>query len=161
MITIKKLENYEEVDKFFLEDPALVYMGLSDEEITQLYTEKEFQIDTFHNFLKVYDNEELIGILKFEWFSPIAISIHLYIHSWHQHKNKFIATRKPIGEYFKKHYPFLTKALCFVPEPCEHVHRALPKLGFIEEGRIKNSASWRQETVDVRVYGFDTREVDI
>jgi RimJ/RimL family protein N-acetyltransferase len=100
----------------------------------------------------VYEDGKLIALNKFEYFTRQAINVHFYLSSGYQGTGK-------LGEIFnfmKKHYEEntdLLKVLFMVPSTCIHVHKAAEKHGLKKEGHLTQCYEWRQEVVDIIIYG--------
>ncbi len=41
-----------------------------------------------------------------------------------------------------------------VPSSCDQVHDFAPKWGWVQEGRITNCYKWREQVVDIVIYGL-------
>ena len=151
MYTLSPL-SAEDVASFFLHDPKLALLALPDEDLHTLKVEGKFYLDSDAYAEGVYEDGEMVGVLRWNMFTDIVINIHFYLNSKHhgtgKSKDVHASILKWVGESGR-----VRRIVVFSPSPCEHVHRALLGAGFEQEGRIKESMRWRQQVVDMLIYG--------
>jgi len=149
----------EIVSQFFLSDPKLVCLGLPDDEMTTLFQTGQYPCEDT-NIAGVYENDRLIALHKFEYFTAHAINVHFYLNS------ELHGTDK-LGQifYFMKNHleqnTNLMKVLFMVPSSCIHVQKAAEKFGLVKEGHITNVFVWRQEPCDIIIYGHDLERGEV
>jgi predicted GNAT family acetyltransferase len=154
MIILKTLTK-ERLTQFFLDDPKLICFGLSDDYIVNLYENKEYSLSENSKYLGFYDNNTLVGILKYELFTNIAICVHPYLSSKLHGKGKGQEIGMVTYNFIKEAYPTLTKILVICPESCPKVHAAVERFGMKLEGQLKDTIIWRKQTEDLRIYGMN------
>lgn len=141
----------EQLTQFFLEDPALVCLALGDEEIYHLHTKQEYPVNTFSRYTGVIENNQIIAIVRTEWFTPNATTIHIYVasrfHDTAKVQEIMVAIRQEL-----KNVPQLKKIIIMTPASCEHVSKYAMRYGFKEEGRITDCIMWRQQLDDIRIF---------
>jgi RimJ/RimL family protein N-acetyltransferase len=139
----------EQVTKFFLADPALCYLGLSDDDLVSLYENKCLHpINSTVVFKGFYDDGTLVSVLKYEWFTYETVNIHFYISTHLQRKGMSKVIGELICKYFKDSVG-AKKIIILIPHTCVHTLGATEKFGMIEEGRLTKSLTWRKELVDI------------
>jgi len=151
--------NEAQATEFFLNDPKLCYMGLSDMDMYELYYDKIYTFSPISCYQGVYRDDELIGMLRYEYFSEVAVVVHIYISAAKQGKGLNPEINKAVHKHLSEHTQAM-KLITTVPEPCVHVQKAIAKLGFTYEGRVTDSYVWRQKTVDLLYYGCKLERED-
>jgi hypothetical protein len=140
----------EEVTDFFLSDPKLICLGMADDEMIILHETGQYPCENT-NIEGVYDNEELIALNKFEYFTRNTINMHFYLKSSLHGSGKL----DEIFKFMKTHYEQntdLIKVLFMVPSVCESVHWVAQKYGFKQEGYITKCFTWRKQLTDIVIY---------
>lgn len=153
MLEIRNVTKQEIID-FFISDPRLCEMGLSDVEIVTLQETREYLIKPNSTYHGVYDGDRLLAVSKSEWFTNETLCFHLYVtricSSEYRAKDIHNLIINTIKEFNK-----ISKVICMVPSTCRHVSMAVISWGWELEGRIKNSITWRHKLVDVLIYSLD------
>ncbi len=144
----------QQATEFFINDPALAYMGLSDNCMNELYYNKKYIFSPNSRYMGVFNEENMVGLFKYEAFSEVAIVGHMYVAYSFQKKGNNPAIWKTVHDYLVKNTEIL-KVITAVPEPCTHVQKAGEKIGFVLEGTIKKACVWRKEIVDLLFYSND------
>lgn len=147
----------ETISEFFLSDPTLAYQSLHDHKLIDLHEKREYTKHEIAHFLGVYCGEELVFILNYTYFSDIAINIHVYLKTKYQHTPMYLSIQKALRKYFLENTQVI-KIIAMSPKPCKHVQKTCELYGFKLEGEIKNALTWRQEVVDLLIYGLMLRE---
>lgn len=137
-----------------MSDPKLAYLSLSDEELYQLHKTGEYPIEDTSLYTGLAEDDKLVAILKWEWFSSVALNMHLYLRSELHHTGLLGRIYAFLYGHFKENTN-IQKLLFMVPESCEHVHGAAKKYNLVQEGRIKKCCKWRNELNDVLIYSID------
>ncbi len=144
----------DEATIFFFSDPSLAFMGLSDEELALMYTTKLYLLDDTSHYLAVRDDKNiLVCIVKYDWFTTHCVNLHMYI-STKFHGTEEVRKITEIIEQYGKDHPKMLKAVLMVPSSCDQVHDFAPKWGWVQEGRITNCYKWREQVVDIVIYGL-------
>jgi len=151
MYTLSPLSE-EDVASFFLLDPKLALLALPDEDLHTLKVEGKFYLDSDAYAEGVYEDGEMVGVLRWNMFTDIVINMHLYLNSRHHGNGTFKDVHVSILDWAKESGR-VKRIVVFSPSPCEHIHRAMLGVGFEQEGRIKESMMWRQQVVDMLIYG--------
>lgn len=144
----------EEVQSFFNNDPRLCYIGLSDAEIAEMYHTGSYQISPHSNYIAMKYNDDIISVMKFEWFTPIAINCHMYLHSQLQNQDYSLHVTSEFKKYLTE-FCRASKALITCPSDCIHIQKYALKQGFVKEGHIKDATIWRTKLNDVLIYSLD------
>lgn len=144
--------NEEDVATFFLSDPKLALLGLPDEELHLLRTEQKFKLEGSCQAEGVYEDGELIGVLMWNMFTNMVINMHLYLSSHFHGSGKFKDVHGSIISWAKE-TPFLKRIVVFSPSTCIHIHKAMEGVGFELEGIMPSAIEWRQEVVDLFIFG--------
>lgn len=147
----------EKATEFFFSDPALVYLGLGDEEMYKLAKTRQYAFQDGCEYLGVYENDTLQCIIKYNWFTTHCINFHMYMRTNLHHSESLKNMARTIKAYFIENVP-VTKVMLVVPSTCTHVHKFVAKFGFKQEGLLTNSYQWRQEMVDLHIYGLTLRD---
>jgi hypothetical protein len=154
MFTIKEICN-SRIANFFLDDPTLANMGLSDEFLAELYYNKEYTPKDNSQFKGFYLGDDLVFVFKYEHFTPVCLNIHCYLSSKLQRSGAFNDIQKILRDWTKENYPNITKVICMTPSSCPHIEAACLKFGFKKEGHIEKSMMWRQKLVDILIFGLE------
>lgn len=144
----------KEISDFLINDPNLAYMGLPDTDLAHMYEHKEYVLHPGSFYIGIEKEDTLIGILKWEYFSDVAITVHPYISSKYQSKG----LAKEMAIFVKEHLMKNTevkKVLAFIMEPCEPAIRAVQACGFQKEGFISKCTKWRNELVGMYIFGTE------
>lgn len=144
----------KEVSDFIINDPVLICLGFSDSELVYMYEHKEYKLHKDSKYIGIKKDDDIIGILKWEYFTEHCISIHPYIASTFQGKG----LSKEIGNFISEHLMKNTdvkKAVAFIMEPCEAAIRAAKGFGFKLEGHITKCTYWRQKLTGIYIYGLE------
>jgi len=151
MYTLSPLSE-EDVASFFLLDPKLALLGLPDVDLHILRTERKFSLEGSCRAEGVYEDGEMVGILMWNMFTNMVINMHLYLNSVHHGTGKFKDVHTSLISWAKE-TPSLTRIVVFSPSTCPHIHTAMLGVGFELEGRMKEAIEWRQEIVDLLIFG--------
>ena len=143
----------EEASNFFLSDPKLVLLGLSDEEICELHKTNQYELQPDIHYITVRENDKILALVKYEYFSSVTISYHMYVASSEQDKSEMYAEMIPMLKNYIANELDIHKLIIIVPSTCLHTQAFALKAGYKEEGRLKNSFVWRQQIVDLIIYG--------
>lgn len=143
----------EEISDFLMNDPNLAYMGLPDTDLIYMYEHKEYMPHPGSMYIGIEKDDELIGILKWEYFSDVSITVHPYISSKHQNKGLAKEMAIFVKEQLMKDTK-VKKILAFIMEPCEPAIRAVKACGFRQEGFITKCTIWRNELVGIYIFGL-------
>lgn len=151
--------NVKEIDEniataFFLEDPALCYIALPDHDLVSLYQEKKWYKTNGSYLIGIYVEEELIFIMKYEFFTPIAVNVHFYLKSTLRNKGIFKDIQKLLKKWITNNTN-IRKILAMSPKSCEMIAHVCEKFGFVKEGHLKNSIIWRNKIDDLLIYGLN------
>lgn len=149
----------QQLDEFFFSDPKLVMLGLSDEEMHYMTTNKHYYMAPGSGYLGVNDPKsgQLIGVIKYEWFTNIAINFHMYIRSELHGTSDVTYVANEARNHFEAD-EWCRKVLLMVPSSCEHIMKFAPKHGFKKEGYITQCYFWRQQPVDLVIFGLNLKE---
>ncbi len=148
----------EQVTEFFLSDPALCFLGVSDYGLAELYEHKKYTRPPGTTVLGVGIGDDIALIINYTWFTEICINVHIYLHSQYHHTDMFSVLQQELKKYFLENTQ-VKKVISMSPSTCPHIHGACEKFGFVREGEIKNSMLWRQEIVDTVIYGLNLRNI--
>lgn len=150
--------NDKELTEFFLSEPQLVLLGMPDEEMIYLHEHKEFKCGAGSYFVEILgDNGESLGVIRWEFFTPISIVVHMFL----RHKYHHSTVLKDIYQFIYRHLLENTKVrkmIAFITSSCIHVVKAAEKLGFTKNGSIPNCLVWRNEVVGLDIYSVDIKE---
>jgi hypothetical protein len=152
-IQIKNISE-EEISKFFINDPQLVYLGLPDADLVSLFQEKKWYKSKLTNCVGVFDNNTLIFVFKYEFFTPVCLNGHFFMSSKYRHTGKFEEIVALLKDFVKTSYPQITKCIVMTPALCTHVPPTCQKFGFIQEGHIKECITWREQLTDLLIFGL-------
>ncbi len=145
----------QEASDFFFSDPKLALLGLSDEEMACMLRDGFYKLHDGSTYFKVIDSSgAILSIVKYEWFTTHCINFHMYIKSELHHTIAVKEITDLIAQYGRDH-PKMMKAIIMVPSSCGQVHTFAPKYGWKQEGRIKKCYKWREQIVDIVIYGLD------
>lgn len=144
----------EEMTTFFMNDPALCYLGLPDRVLHILYTEKKYPANPNSMYKGVYKEEVLIAIVRYELYTEISLDVHFYIATHLQHKGLALQIRDLCIAFCLNEHPQIIKIIATVPSSCEHVQRCLERFGMKLEGVVSQCIIWRQQLVDLMFYGL-------
>ena len=142
------------IDRFFKEDPQLAYLGLSDEELSGMFQDETYKMNNYSTYLSVQKDDKMVGLLKYEWFTTHCINFHMYIATNMRDKRSLLPISQAIKNYCVNEIDAM-KAILMVPSTCEHIHNFVERWGFKKEGVITDCYQWRQETVDLIIYGIN------
>lgn len=152
--------NITEADatKFFFNDPKLVLLGLADEEIAFMKRDLKYTFMEGSHYIGVQNTEtkELVAILRYEYFTTHTINIHMYISSKYHHTDVPRSVAECLKEYTVNELK-IYKVIIIVPSSCHHIHQFAPKHGFKLEGTLTNSFQWREQVVDLLIYGMSLK----
>lgn len=154
MFEIKDITN-EDIAKFFLEDPALAYMGLTDDFLVGLYYNRDYAPAENSLFKGFYLGEHLVFVFKYELFTPICLNIHCYLNSRLHHSGAFGDIQGMLKGWTRENYPDIKKVIAMTPEPCKHIEAVCLKFGFKKEGHLAKAMIWRKELVDLLIFGME------
>lgn len=158
MFEIKELTN-EQVGEFFINDPQLAYLGLSDEFLVGLYQDRVFDAGDLTTMKGVYSGDELVMIFKYEQFAQVTLNTHYYLKTSLQSTDMFSKIVDFLHRWVKETYPYITKILTMSPSTCIHVPPIVKKYGFVQEGCITNAIVWRKKIVDILIFGKPLEDV--
>lgn len=154
MFTIKEITN-EEAYQFFISEPALTWLGFSDDFIVQLYEHHMFDPGPYSNIRGIYLDDILIMVFKYEFYSKVALNTHYYLSRLLHKRGVFEKVVACLNTWIKEQYPSIKKILVMSPSACEHIPAIVKKYGFIEEARIKDVVVWRKEICDNVIYSLE------
>lgn len=141
--------------EFFLSDPRLAFLGISDEELHMLHTNKHYSfLDNSHYVGVLKDGKDLVSILRYEYFTPQSINQHMYINSNYHHTSVPHEVAQFLLNYAMNTLK-IYKIITLIPSNCPHALSFGLKHGFKKEGVITNCFQWRQQLVDLVIYGLD------
>jgi hypothetical protein len=147
----------EDIKQYFLDDPALCYQSLHDYKLVDLYERQEYKRYDEVSFIGAYLGEELVFLMNYTYFSDIAINMHVYLKTKYQHSPMYGEIQELLREYFLTNTKVI-KVIAMSPAPCTHVQKTCERYGFKLEGTLKNALTWRQEVVDLYIYGLMLKE---
>lgn len=139
---------------FFINDPTLCYLGLSDEQLSYMYEHKEYNPDPMSYYLGCWEGKKLLAVIKSEKFTENAVNSHIYMSSKLHHKKMTTKIKDLYVQYLIDNTE-MTKVLVMTPETCSHVIEPLNHWGFALEGVFTNAIVWRQKLVDLHIYATD------
>lgn len=154
----------EQMTEFFINDPALCYLGLSDLDLQRLYETKQYHPRENTKYLGLYTKDlqvvgdlqievnKLISLVCIELFTEQALTVHFYIPTDLQKKGLALEIQQFLFQYFLTTYPDIKKIITPVPSSCIHVQKSAEKFGMVVEGKITNCMKWRGEMVDLLFY---------
>jgi L-amino acid N-acyltransferase YncA len=119
---------------------------------------KEYELHKNSVYIGVKENCDIIAILKYERFTELALNIHIYTHTWLQHKGTMVGIRKTILDYCETQP--VNKLIIMAPEPCTQVIKAALRYGFKNEGQLTKVTMWRNQIVDLILFGYNLREAE-
>lgn len=144
-----------------LGNDQLAQISLTDAEL------EEFQAGTYDpvanpddNFLAIIDDHKVIAILKYEAFTPLAISCHMFIHPDYWGSKCSYKIIPAIENWFKKHTQ-IHKLIVMSPESCTHVHMTAAKNGFWLEGCLTGAMYWRGQVEALLIFSKFINRRDI
>ncbi len=147
----------QQITDFFLKDPNICYLGLPDEDLVDLYENKEYIPKENSIYKGVYDvDDTLLCIVKYELFTLVSISLHFYISSTIHRTQQSIRIRDLLYKHFCEETT-MDKVILMVPHTCVHVQKAATAFGMTLEGRLTNSVKWRNEMADILLYGLELK----
>jgi L-amino acid N-acyltransferase YncA len=148
----------EQITAFFMADPELCMQGLCDADLVHMHKHKEYELHKNSVYIGVKENCDIIAILKYERFTELALNIHIYTHTWLQHKGTMVGIRKTILDYCETQP--VNKLIIMAPEPCTQVIKAALRYGFKNEGQLTKVTMWRNQIVDLILFGYNLREAE-
>lgn len=154
MLEVRDITN-DVAAKFFLNDPKLAYLGCADDVLVKLYYTQDYEPQEMSQLKGIFDSGQLIMLMKYEFFTTVALNIHCYLSSSLQGRGYFGELVTFIIAWIKQEMPQVTKLLVMTPDPCSHIQAMANRYGFIKEGHLKNVVVWRQQTVDLIIYGME------
>lgn len=144
----------DDITNFFLNDPNVCYLGLDDNDLTTLYTEKVYNKHSNSNYYGVYnDLHVLMAIYKYEWFTTTTINAHLYLGTKYQKKRMPQKILEFLIKMSAEQLP-AKKVIILTPQACIHVIHSVEKCGFKLEGVLTDAIVWRKELVNLLIYGM-------
>jgi hypothetical protein len=148
----------EQIQDFFLKDPNVSFLGLTDDNLQSMYSQGKYLSGSHSCMLGIYEGEDLCAIFKWELFTPETINIHLFVGTkWHK-----TGQMSKIFYFMKNHLETKTsfkKVIAMVPSVCEHVWKPLEHFNFVREAHLTKCLVWRNELVDMFIYSINlTRE---
>lgn len=146
----------DDLDFFFLSDPKLVMLGVSDEEIHLMFTNGRYYMSPHSNYFGVRDDESIKLIVKYEWFTTHCINFHMYART-KDHGTGAAHKMVPVVKQYFSEIENARKAIMMVPSSCEHVLKFADKHGWVKEGCITNCYYWRQKPVDIVIMGLNLK----
>lgn len=156
MMIVKDVAPQEMTD-FFINDPALCYLGLPDLELHKLYETKQYHPRENSKYIGIYHKEKLISLVCIELFTELALTVHFYVPTILQKKGLALRIQKLLYTYFIETYPFIERIITPVPSACDHVQRCAERFGMKVEGTITKCMKWRNERVDLLMYALDLK----
>lgn len=144
----------KEISDFIVNDPQLIYLGFSDKQLVNIHETGKYELTPFAYYIGIESDNELVCVLKWEYFTEYCVSIHPYVASKYHGKGMLSKIYKFLWKHFTKQTE-VKKVIAFVPDNCEHTKRACEKHGFKKEGLISKAHVWRKELVGVTIYGLD------
>lgn len=153
MLKIKDSIDKDIINKFFLSDPALCYLGLSDSVLNMIYYNGEYTPEKHSTWLGIYEKDELVCLVKYEWYTTVTINLHFYVKTSLQKQGYTKKIQKLLYKYFIAETKAI-KVILQVPCPCTHVVKPAKEFGMEHEGTIKSAVMWRNELVDILLFGL-------
>lgn len=151
MILLKPI-NTKQFIAFLLADPALCYLGLPDEGMDQLYHKKTWKLEKGTKLLGVFLEDKLLCCIRYLPYTQISVLLHMYMKT-QLHKSGFARIiQEELRDFFKKTTD-IKKVFIMTPAPCVHIQTAVEGLGFKLEGHLIDCFIWRQQVVDLLIYG--------
>lgn len=157
MLTVSDVTQ-DEITAFFLSDLNLLILGVSDEEIHLFRTTGQYPMSPSSNYLGIRSSEgELMAVVKYEWFTTHCANFHMYVQSKLHGTPKVTELCNLIRQHFEE-MEYAHKVILMVPSTCEHVIKFAPKHGWVKEGCITKCYFWRQQPVDLVIFGLNLKE---
>lgn len=144
----------DEISDFIINDPKLVYMGFSDQELVTMYETKRYTPNPASTYIGIEEDNVLVCVLRWELFTHLTVSIHPYISSSLHGKGMLSKVYSFLYNHFLED-TIITKVIAFVTEPCTHAMKACEKHGFVQEGYISKCVTFRKELCGIYIYGLD------
>lgn len=144
----------QEATEYFLKDPELCYMALPDHDLVSLYNEKKWYKSPSSHLLGVKVDGELIFLMKYEFFTPVAINVHFYLKTKLRDTGIFKDIEKLIALWIYNQTT-VRKVLAMTPITCPRIAHVCEKFGLKKEGHLTKTIKWRNEIVDLLIYGLD------
>jgi RimJ/RimL family protein N-acetyltransferase len=146
----------EQISDFIINDPQLVYMGFSDKELIYMHEKGKYSLVPGSYYIGLENDDGLVCILKYEYFTDICVCIHPYVSSKYHGKGVLSEIYTFLYEHFIKQTE-IRKVIAFVSDSCIHAIKACEKHGFKKEGHITNCQVWRKELIGIYIYGLDLK----
>lgn len=147
----------QEISDFIVNDPGLVYMGFTDKELMYMYENKKYLLHPQSHYIGIVKDEVLIGILKWEYFTDVAITVHPYISTNYQGKGLAKEMSRFVTEHLLKNTE-IKKVMAFIGDSCEPAIRAVKACGFFQEAFIDKCQVWRQQLGGVYVFSLNLED---
>lgn len=147
----------DQFNQFFKDDPALCYLGLSDQSLDYLYHNGTVIVPPDAIIYGVYIDNALSCCVQSDFWSDICTILHMYVPTTRQRKGVFRQVQELMQAYLKEHTNY-RKALIYIPSACEHVIATAQAFGLRHEATITNCMTWRQKVVDLVIYGLELYE---
>ncbi len=147
-----------QMTEFFINDPALCYLGLPDHTLHILYHKKRYEPNANSLYKAIYKGDTMIALVCYEQFSSLSINIHFYVASELQRNGLALKIQNFLYKYIINKYPNLQKSITTIPSCCDHVIRSAERFGLKLEGRLTNCVVWRDKVVDLLFYACDLKQ---
>lgn len=137
-----------------LTDKAQITQYLFSPEIRQsLFDEDQgaLELNPTSRFLGLYEDEELIGVLRFEPMNLVTAFVHSHMHPKHWGHNKLRECLKISDKWFKENTK-IHKQVSTVPVSCKEVALALLRNGYTIEGNLVGGCYWRGEVQNLVLF---------
>jgi hypothetical protein len=144
----------EDLNEFFMNDPKLCYIGLSDNSMATLYHHGHVELPSLCVIYGIYREDELVCCVRSDPWSEIATCLHIYISTKLHGTDTSKEIQKLVAGHIKDNTVY-TKIIICTPSPCLNVIGAANTFGLKLEGRITNCVIWRQKPADMLIFGLD------
>jgi|ERR1700679_2817861 len=155
-IVIKQIK-LSDFNEFLIADPKLCYLGLCDQSLDYLYHKKTVIIPETSVLYGIYIDDTLSCVIQSDFWSNICTIFHMYVSTNMQHTGLTRKIQALMRDYIKDNTKY-RKALLYIPSVCEHVIITAKAFGLKYEGTITNCMEWRQNIVDLVIYGLELYE---
>ncbi len=139
-------------------DPAFQEVALVDDEVAKIKQNLlSFLRDS--NWLILSSGHDIIGYLRFAYFSSISASVHGYVKPKYWGLGISDEFNKKVDEWFKLNTTVF-KLIVFTPRCCEQVIKAVVRMGYEIEGVMMLAVVWRQKVENLVILSkFIHREI--